>query len=550
MPSFSAITFLGALAIFMYGIRISRTGVQLLAGERLRSLIGSLTEHRFMALITGVLITMLLQSSTATIIMLVGFASSGALLLTQAMGVMLGADIGTTLVVILLSIKGIADYALLILIAGVMIEIFSRKKKTRYVSMVFLGFGFVFFGMQLMVRATSPLQGNPLLTEIFAALGQYPAYAFFGAAVFTALVQNSATTLGLTIACAFSGILGIHDAIPMVLGANVGGCVPALLYSIGGKASARRVAFAHFFLKSFGALVAMGLLPYFTDLIEILSKQLIPSGTTPAPQIALAHMTFNVCLSLFFLPWIRQGAWFIEKLVPEPNRPEDKPFGHQYLDPRSLETPALAFSNARREIFRMAEIAQEMLASTIAVFENDDRELMRSIEEQDDKVDLLDKEIKFYLAKISQEGLNPDQARMQLNLLTITCGLEEIGDIITKNVLELAEKKILKARHFSEEGWKEIVDIHAKVLENFQLMVSTLAMEDKTIVRKAARHEHHLALLEDKYREAHLQRLHKGLKETIETSSIHLDLLANFRRINTKLTDIVTAATRGINGAE
>ncbi len=160
-------------------------------------------------------------------------------------------------------------------------------------------------------------------------------------------------------------------------------------------------------------------------------------------------------------------------------------------------------------------------------------------------MDILDRDIKFYLARISQEALNPEQARTQLNLVAITSDLEEIGDIINKNILELAKKKIRKGRHFSEGGWKEIVDFHTKVLENFQLTISTLASEDESIARKVSRHEKHLEELEDRYREAHIHRLHKGLKETIETSSIHLDLLSNLRRINTKLMMIVKAAFPG-----
>jgi phosphate:Na+ symporter len=477
--------------------------------------------------------------------MLVGFASTGVITLTQAMGVILGADIGTTFVMILLSIKEIADYALLLLIAGVVLDILSKKKKGRYISMVFLGFGFVFFGMQLMVRTTSPLQQSRLLVEIFTLLGENPSYAFFASAVFTALVQNSATTLGLTIALAFSGLLNLEEAIPIVLGANVGTCASSLLNSIGGGPMAKRVALSHLFFKLTGALLAMVLLGPFTDLIVSVTPRSAILHQNTAFQVALTHVGFNLLLSLLFFPFIPQGAWLIKKLVPEPFGQKEKAFGSKYLDPKSLETPALAFANAKRELLRMAEIAQDMFQDTIFVFEKNDEEMIAFIEEQDDKVDILDREIKFYLAKISQEDLNPEQARMQLNLVAITSDLEEICDVINKNILELAEKKIQKARQFSGEGWKEITDVHAKVSENFQLMVSTLTTEDKTLARKAVRHEKHLALIEDRYREAHLQRLHKGLKETIETSSIHLDLLANFRRINSKLTAIVKAAFPG-----
>jgi len=539
MEPFSAVEFLGALAVFIYGIRLSRIGVQLFAGNRLQSLISSLTDNRFAGLGVGVIVTLILQSSTATTVMLVSFAATGAITLPQAMGVILGSDIGTALVVILLSVKKISEIALLILVVGVALDILSQRKRTRYLSMMLLGFGFVFFGMHLMILATSPLRGNHLLVEIFEALAQNPAYAFCAAVVFTALVQNSATTLGLCIALAFSNLISLPDAVPLVLGANVGTCASSLLNSFGGGTSARRVALSHLLFKLSGAIIAMFFLVPITKLLADFFSYSSALGTNPAAQIAFTHVGFNLCLSILFLPFINQGAWLVRKLVPEPFHSGEEIFGPKYLDPKSLETPALAFANARREILRMAEIGLEMFVKTIAVFERDDHDLLSYVEEQDDKVDILDRATKFFLAKISQETLTSEQARMQLNLVAITSDLEEICDVVNKNVLELAEKKIQKGRHFSIDGWNEIKDVHAKIVENYGLMLSSLTSKDETIARKVMRHEKHLAVLEDRYREAHLLRLHKGLKETIETSSIHLDLLANFRRINSKLTAIV-----------
>lgn len=542
MESFSAVAFLGAMAIFMYGIRLSRIGIQLLAGDRLRSLITTLTENRFAALITGILITLILQSSTATTVMLVGFAATGAITLPQAMGVILGADIGTTFVVMLLSIKKIADYALLMLVMGVGLDIASERKKVRHVSMVLLGFGFIFFGMQLMISSTSPLKDSSLLFQIFSVLGDNPPYAFFLAAVFTALVQNSATTLGLTIALAFSGLMNLTEAIPIVLGANVGTCATSFVNSLGGGPSAKRVAISHLFFKLTGAIVILLMIPRYADLIRWTATYFPGFGELITSQIALTHLVFNLALSLFFLPFISQGAWLIQKIFPDRPMEADKIFRPRYLDKKALETPALAFANAKRELLRMADIAHEMFQKIILIFERNE-ELFDGIEEQDDQIDILDREIKLYLAKISQEGLAHEQARMQLGLVSITTDLEEICDVISKSMLELAERMIQKGRHFSEEGWHEINDIHAKVLENFELMISILTNEDESMARRMARHEKHLALIEERYREAHLQRLHRGLKETIETSSTHLELLSHYRRINWKLTAIVKSAS-------
>ncbi|MBI4373709.1 MAG: Na/Pi cotransporter family protein [Deltaproteobacteria bacterium] len=541
MEMFSGLAFLGAISIFIYGIRQSRSGLQLLAGNQLRSVISSLTENRFKALLTGTVTTFILQSSAAATVMLVGLAGNGTISLLQAMGVILGADIGSTFVVVLLSFRHVADYALILLVIGVLTDIFSRSKKMRYVSMLFVGFGLVFFGMQLMIHSTSPLKDSHLLREIFSLLALKPWYTFLGAILFTALVQNSATTLGLAIAMAFSGLIGLPQAIPIVLGANVGTSIPSLIASIGATRPAKQVALSHFLFKTIGALLVMGAILYFQPgWLQSVSR--FGDRTPLAMQIALAHVLFNLILSFSFLPFVKQGARFIRLLIPEPLIPQDEIFRSKHLDLRALETPVLAFANAKREILRMAEISGEMYQNVLAVFETNDLDLIKYIEEQDDKVDLLDREIKFYLAKISQENLNSEQAHLQLSLLAIVSDLEEIGDIVNKNILELAEKKIHKNRHFSKEGWREVCDFHSKVAENFQIAISTITAEDETLARKVARHERRLIEIEAQYREAHLLRLHKGLKETIETSSIHLDLLSNFRRINTKLFAIVRAA--------
>jgi phosphate:Na+ symporter len=406
--------------------------------------------------------------------------------------------------------------------------------------MVFLGFGFVFFGMKLMIQTTAPLKESQLMSEIFALFAQNPAYAFLASAAFTALVQNSATTLGLAISLAFSGLITFPEALPVVLGANVGTCFGSFANSIGGGPEAKRVAISHLFFKITGASVALCFLKPFAELILELST-LMGIGNHIGFQIATTHVVFNLALSILFLPFLSLGAKLILKLVPEPFPGESRVFGSKFLDPHALEVPSLAFASAKLELLRMAEIAHDMYRNIIPVFENNNRELLEYVQNEDDKVDLLDRDIKLFLAKLSQESLNSEQARTQLDLVSITTDLEEICDIINKNILDLAEKKMKRGRVFSEEGWSEIKDIHLKVSENFQLMISALTTSDETIARKIERHEKHLTETEDQYRMAHLQRLHKGVRDTIESSYIHLELLSNFSRINSKLMAIVKA---------
>lgn len=538
---FSGLVFLGAIAIFIYGIRLARAGIQLLAGDRLRGIIAALTKNRFKAVGVGTLVTLILQSSNATTITLVGFVAAGTMTLEQAMGIILGADIGTTFVVILLAIEEIATYSLLLLIIGIIIEIASNTKRGRYVSMFLMGFGFIFFGMKLMVQVSVPLSLSPLLQEILLFLAKQPLFTLLATALFTMLVQNSAAPIGLAIALAFSGLITLPAAVPIVLGANVGTCSGSLFASLGSNAAGKRVAYAHLLLKVVGAALALLALQAFIRSIDWISS-LLPLEFSISGKIALAHLLFNLYVVVLFLPLIGPGAWLVYKLLPQPREAAEEKLRSRYLDKKSLEVPSLAFANVRRELLRLVDLNQEMFRDCLQVFKKNDRVLMETIQAQDDQVDLLDREVKFYLARLSQESLTSEQADTELSLLAMTACLEEIGDVITKNILELADKKVRTARHFSEAGWKEIAHFHGQILENFQIVAGALATEDEALAKKALRHHEQLAELERQYRQGHLNRLHQGLKETFETSSIHLDLLSNLYRIDDLLADLVRQA--------
>ncbi len=541
LSHFSFLTFLGAIAIFIYGIRLVRAGIQLLVGDRLRVIISRLTENRLLAMGIGALVTLILQSSNATTITLVGFVASGTMTLTQAMGIMLGADVGTTFVVVLFAIQQIASYALLLLVIGILIDLLQSGKRARYVSMLFMGFGFIFFGMKLIVGVTQTLETNLILQQIFLFLSNRPLVLFIISVAFTVFAQNSAATIGLAIALSFSGLINLDFAIPIVLGANVGTCSGSILASLGSNTAGKRLALAHFLLKFLGAMLAFVFMePFIHSIVWVchhLHEDLPTSG-----QIALAHLLFNLYLVILFLPFVKAAAWLIQKLVPEPREKEVEKFGTRYLDPKSLDVPSLAFANVKREILRMLDLDLEMFRDCPTVFEKSDRVLLEMIHNQDDQVDLLNREIKFYLAKLSQESLDSNQGEMELRLVEMTSTLEEIGDVVNRDVLELAEKKIRLGLNFSEEGWNELKDFHQRILENFQIAAGSLATEDETLAKKLLRHNEQLAQIEKDYRQGHLNRLHQGLKETLETSSIHLDLLSNFYRINFLLGKLIRKA--------
>jgi phosphate:Na+ symporter len=393
------------------------------------------------------------------------------------------------------------------------------------------GFGLVFLGIQLTTKATSPLQHNTLLLQVIEAFGEQPILGIMAGAGLTAIVQSSAVTLGLLLSLAFSGLLTLPVALPVVLGANLGNCVMPVLSAVRAGVEGKRVASAYVILKGSGVAGGLLLLTPFTTLVSWTAAS-IPH------QIANAHTLFNVLLALGALPFLPWGAALARWFVPVPPDISASKLHVQYLDERALETPSLAFAQATREILRMAEMVQRMLAKVITVFETNDRDVADDISEGDDYVDYLEHHIKLYLTKLSRSALSDEQAARELELIAFTSELETIGDIVDIDMMHLAKKKIRKGMEFSKEGAAEIRGFHARVMENLELSIAAFTSGDVDLARKLLRHKVKIAEMAQDLTEAHIQRLHQGLRESIETSSIHLDLLSNLKRINSQLSNI------------
>lgn len=518
----------GGMAILLYGMRLAGEGLQRAAGARLRKILSSLTANRFLGLGVGIIVTVLLQSSTATTIMLVGFVGSGLMALPQSMGVILGADIGTTITVQLLAFR-IYDYAILFAGIGITMMFLSRNAVLKNIGEGILGFSFIFLSIKIMSDSLIPLKSSELFKSILMALGEYPMMGLVVSAIFTALVHSSAAIIGLALALGLQGLITLDVAIPLIFGANIGTCATAIISSIGSNIEAKRVAAAHTLFKVMGVLIFFPFIKPFSEFIISITDN-IPR------QIANAHSLFNIAIALIFLPFTSVMAGFIKKLVPE-RAGEEKSFRPKYLDKRVLSSPVLAFGQAKREALRMADIVHEMLRDSILVFKGDDPEQIDSIEKRDDYVDLLDREIKMYLTRLSNESLTPQQSKMEHDLLAFINDLENIGDVVDKNLMELAKKKIKNALVFSDEGINEIESFHRKILENFEMGISAFVSGDPELARKLLQNKIEIAEMERNLRQAHIQRLHKGLRESIDTSAIHLDILSNLRRINSYISN-------------
>ena len=523
------ISLLGGTALLLYGIRLVGEGLQRAAGARLRFLLTTFSGNRLKALGVGALVTALLQSSSATTVMLVGFASAGLLSLRQTIGVILGADIGTTITVQLLAFDLLA-VSPLIVFAGWALSAFGRGT-TSYLGRAVLGFGFLFLGMKLIADGTAPLKESVLFAQVIEALLGQPLLVLLVAAAFTALVHSSAATIGLALSLAAGGLMDLNGAIPIIFGANIGTAATALVASVGANTEARRVALAHAAFKVLGVLVFLPFVGLFAEAVRL-------STDDPLRQIANAHTLFNVLIAILFLPGAALAADLITRLVPE--RAQER-FGAIYLNPQVLDTPAVALGQAVREVLRMGDIVVGSLKDAMRVLERRDEALLREIRRRDDEIDQLEEEIKNYLTKLGGESLTPEQSERETALLFVVVDLEGIGDVIDRTLMELAEKTIRGSHRFSEAGLGEIRDLHAKVTENLELALAALAANDKGIAEKVLRHKSAISQLERRYRQSHMDRLHAGLRESIDTSSIHLDVLLALRQVNSYATAVAYA---------
>jgi len=523
------ISLFGGVLLLLYGIKLLNDGLQNAAGSRIRSLVRSLTSNRFSAVGAGALLTGLIQSSSATSVMLVGFVSAGLMTFRQTLAVILGADIGATLTVQLIAFR-VYDYAVLLVGIGLSFTLFTKNTLYKNIGQGILGFGFVFLSLKIMIDAMLPLQGNELFREVFIVLTGTPFIGILLSAVVTALIHSSAATMGIALALATSGLIPLQSALYIILGANIGTCATALLASMRSPVEARRVAWAHVLFKVFGVLLFLPLLPWYQRLVE---------HTTPdvMRQIANAHTLFNVIMAMVFLPFLGLFARLLVKLVPE--KAEEKRFGPMYLDDHVLGTPSLALGQATREALRASDIVREMLTGMIRGLQSDDPAIVEEIKLKDNLVDLLDRQIRLYIARLSSSNLTESQSRRVMTVLEVTRDLENIGDIIDRNIMPIALKRITKGFVFSQEGMAEIVSFHKKTVENFDFAIAAFANHDRDLAERVLRNKEELGLLERELVQAHLERLRKGLRESIETSHIHLDIIGNIARINSLITHII-----------
>ena len=524
------IDLLAGIALLIWATRMVRTGVERAFGDRLRAAIGRATASPMRAWATGLGVATAMQSSSATALLAVSFAERGLIGLAAALALMLGADIGSTIAVQILSFRPTFLVSLL-LIAGVPLFTLASSAIWRQVGRIVIGIALMILALGMIVAATEPLRESPTLVTVLAAVAGDLGLAFvFGVAI-AWLAHSSLAAVLLMIALAAGGVVPMPFALAYVLGANVGSALIPVGLAFRSRGTARRLLVGNMAFRVIGAascLAALGLLTLPLDLL----------GTDPGRALANAHTGFNLLLALVFLPLTGLVAKLLERLLPEPEPAETGIARVRHLDEEALARPSVALGCATREVMRLADTVELMLQESIRTFEPGNERRREEIARLDDEVDRLQEEIKLYLTKLTRTPLDEEDSRRCFDLILFTTNLEHAGDIIDKGLLRLAARKARNGLAFSDEGWAELTALHQRVVEQMRLSVGVFVTRDLEMARALVAEKDRFRDAERVATESHLERLRRGRVASIETSALHLDLLRDLKRITAHLTSV------------
>ncbi|MDX2448201.1 MAG: Na/Pi cotransporter family protein [Desulfobacterales bacterium] len=553
---FMIIGLCGGLALFLYGMEQMSEGLKKSAGNKMRSILSALTNNRIVGAVVGAFVTTVIQSSSATTVMLVSFVQAGLMSFAQSLGVILGADIGTTITAQLIAFK-LTDYALLLIAVGFVMRTFGKGDNIRNIGEVLLGFGVLFYGMKLMSEAMKPLRTYAEFINLMKGL-ENPLLGLLVGTVFTALIQSSSAFTGIVIVMAQQGLITLDAGIPLVFGANIGTCITAGFASIGTSREAKRVALAHVLFKVCGVTLFIFWIPTFVDIIQAIATRF---GSDTARQIANAHTIFNVSLALIFLPFTTVFARLLLKILPQEEELKGIVHVTWHLDESMISTPDFSIGLARTEITRMAKILGRMLKAIIIPFMSNAKFISREIKRKDEvdllikeiptqdeifpeltlldgidmreeKIDFLDEKIVDYLIKVARQEISNEQASEVFGMISIANDMESIGDIIHRNMMPLIVKMQDLTSDFSEEGKEELMIYHVKVCKQISRLTESFDEHSLETARKIMEKEEKYLDLETKYRLRHLERLQQERKKTVETHEVHMELLDLLKQIN------------------
>ncbi len=523
------INIVGGVALLLWGVRMVRTGLNRALGNSLRKLVSTSTGNRISAFLVGLGVTGLLQSGTATALITASFASQG--LITTAMGIalMLGADVGSTLIIQVLSFD-VAWLSPALIVIGVLLFMNSEHSTKRGLARAAIGLGLILLSLTLITSASAPLRETEGFSVVLRSFTDEMILAVLTMAAVTWFTHSSVAIVLLVMSLVAVQAVSVQLGFAMVLGANLGSAITAFVATSHSTPAGRRVPLGNLMVRGISVGAGLTVLPYVQPYLSAIESD-------PARLIANFHTLFNLALALAFLPLVGPIAALATRLMPDSKAVGD-PGQPRYFDPDAVETPSIALAAASRETLHMGDEVRGMLERTKQVFKTNDSALMREVEERDDVVDSLHEAIKLYHTGLARNELDQKESRRAIEILSFTMNLEHIGDVIDKNLMELANKKIKNKLSFSQEGEQELAEFHDRVIANLNLALNVFMTPDRRLARRLLKEKSEMRTLETELVDRHFQRVGAGRVESISSSALHLDILRDLKRINSHLTSV------------
>ncbi len=526
---------LGGLGLFIYGIREMSEGLHKASGEKMRKVLHSLTGGPKRGVLVGAGITSLIQSSSATTVMVVGFVNAGLMNLTQSLGVIFGANIGTTITAQLIAFK-LTDYALPIIGVGMIMALLAKRRLYKNIAEFLIGFGILFLGLSILTQVIKPLGDSQIFKDMFLSFSKNPVLGVLAGALVTAILQSSSVTTGMILGLSMAGLIDLTAALPLVLGCNIGTCVTALIASIGATIGAKRAAAAHIIFNIIGVLIFLPFLGTFRQLVSFTSADV-------TREIANAHTLFNVINTIIFIPLIPLFAKFLTMFI-KGKEEEEVEYLPKYLDKHLLNTPPIAIDAAIKEIVRTLGLTKKMVGIAISSFMNNDLRSLEKITRREEAVDSLREAITDYLVKMMQNELSQDESRKIPSLIHAINDVERIGDH-AENLRDLAEQKIENKLLFSPLATEEIQRMYDEISRMIDCSVKALQNNDADEAKVVMEEECQINTMRDRLKNNHTKRLEEG-KCNVLSGVVFLDVISNLEKIGDHLNNVAQAVAQSL----
>ncbi|GAB3469128.1 Na/Pi cotransporter family protein [Polaromonas eurypsychrophila] len=521
---------LAAIALLVWGTHLVRTGILRVFGASLRHVLSRSISNRFNATLSGVGVTALVQSSTATALIVSSFVGQGLITLPLALAVMLGADIGTSLMAVVFSFD-LSWLSPLFIFAGVVLFISRQSTNVGRIGRILIGLGLMLLALRLVTDSTGVLTSHPAVKALLGTLSSDLLLEITVGAVLAVVSYSSLAIVLLTATLAASNVIPLDVALGLVLGANLGSGLLAVLTTAKSAVEVRQVPLGNLVFKLLGVAMA-------APLVGLWLRHVRPYLGDIATTVVLFHLIFNLLVGLVFIGWTQVVARWVEKLLPRPVKGAKAGGRPHHLDSSALATPSLAISCAAREALHQADVVESMLLGMLEVIRKNDLKLAEDLRKMDDTVDELYSAIKYYLTKISREALGEEESRRWTDIISFTINMEQIGDIVERVLIDIEDKKIKPGRSFSEAGMAEICELHQRLIDNLRLSMSVFLNGSVRDAQKLLEEKARFRDLERAYATTHLGRLSDRTMQSMETSSLHIDLISDLKRINSHICSI------------